>query len=145
MDDAERRLVMLVQANDKCPVEEWLDGVRDKVTRARVIRQIDKLSRGLGVQKGLQGVAELKIDIGPGYRVYYAFLDQKTLVVLIGGGDKSSQSRDIAQARRLWAEFEKAVVPWPLCGRGRKRRQRALRKRNHETEGLRRAPPPGAS
>lgn len=52
-DDVERRLVMLVRDNDKCPVEKWLDGVRDKVTRARIIRQIDKLSRGLGVQKGL--------------------------------------------------------------------------------------------
>jgi putative addiction module killer protein len=78
-----------------------------QVTRARIERHIYKLSRGLGVQKGLKGVYELKIDIGPGYRVYYAFLDQKTLVVLIGGGDKSSQSRDIVDVRRLWEEFEK--------------------------------------
>ncbi|MDQ2687438.1 MAG: hypothetical protein M3Y28_06180, partial [Armatimonadota bacterium] len=78
----------------------------DKPTRLRILRQIDKLRRGLGVQKNLKGVAELKIDLGPGYRVYYALLDQKTLVVLLGGGDKSSQSKDIEKARQLWKAFE---------------------------------------
>jgi len=110
MNITERRLLMLVLDNDRCPIEEWLGGIRDKPTRARIERQIDKLSRDLGVQRGLQGIAELKIDFidfGPGYRVYYGFLDQKTVVVLIGGGDKSSQTRDIADARQLWANFVK--------------------------------------
>lgn len=106
MGDAERTLVMLVLANEKCPVEEWLDRIRDKTTRARIERQTDKPSRGLGAQKGLQGVAELKIDFGPGYRVYYGLLDQKTIVVLIVGGDKSNQNRDIADARQLCADFQ---------------------------------------
>lgn len=75
--DPERKLVMLVQANDKCPVEEWIRGLRDKVTRLKIERQIDKLARGLGLQKSLGSVSELKIDLGPGYRVYYALLDQK--------------------------------------------------------------------
>ncbi len=111
MNITERRLLMLVLDNDRCPSEEWLGGIRDKPTRARIERQIDKLSRDLGVQRGLQGIAELKIDFidfGPGYRVYYGFLDQKTVVVLIGGGDKSSQTRDIADARQLWANFVKS-------------------------------------
>ena len=107
MNIAERKLVMLVLDNGKCPLQEWLGAVRDKPTRARIQRQIDKLSRNLGIQKGIQGIAELKIDFGPGYRVYYGFLDAKTVVVLIGGGDKSSQSKDIADARRLWADFTK--------------------------------------
>lgn len=97
---------MLVLDNDKCPVEEWLDRVRNKPTRARIERQIDKLARGLGEQKGLQGIVELKIDFGPGYRVYYAYLDEKTIVVLIGAGDKSNQAKDIAEARHLWADFK---------------------------------------
>ncbi len=104
--DAERKLAMLVQSNGKCPVEEWLRGIRDKATRLKIERQMDKLSRGLGTQKGLGSVSELKIDLGPGYRVYYALLDQKTLVVLIGGGDKSDQSRNITQAKQLWKDFE---------------------------------------
>lgn len=107
MNIAERRLLMLVLDNDKCPIEEWLGGIRDKPTRARIERQIDKLSRDLGVQRGLQGMAELKIDFGPGYRVYYGFLNQKTVVVLIGGGDKSGQAQDIADARQLWSGFVK--------------------------------------
>lgn len=66
MSDAERKLVMLVLDNDKCPVEEWLDRVRNKPTRARIERQIDKLARGLGEQKGLQGIVELKLTLGRG-------------------------------------------------------------------------------
>ncbi len=106
MSEAERRLAVLIQANGKSPLEEWLRGLRDKPTRLRVLRQIDKLRRDLGVQKSLKDVSELKIDLGPGYRVYYALLDQNTVVVLIGGGDKSSQSKDIESARQLWKAFE---------------------------------------
>ena len=105
MRNTERTLLMLKLDNGESPLEEWLDKLRDKTTRARIERQIDKLSRDIGVQKGLQGIAELKIDFGPGYRVYYGFLDQKTIVVLIGGGSKSSQKKDIADARQLWAAF----------------------------------------
>ena len=105
MNIAERRLVMLVLDNGNGLLQEWLEGIRDKTTRARIQRQIDKLSRDLGTQKGLQGIAELKLDFGPGYRVHYGFLDARTVVVLIGGGDKPSQSKDIADARQLWADF----------------------------------------
>lgn len=106
MRDDERKLTVLVLADGKAPMEEWLRGLRDKPTRLRILRQIDKLRRDLGLQKSLKGIAELKIDLGPGYRVYYALLDPKTLVVLIGGGDKSTQGKDIAAARRLWQDFE---------------------------------------
>ncbi len=106
MSETERRLAVLVQPNNKSPLEEWLRGLRDKPTRLKILRQIDKLRRGLGVQKNLKNIAELKIDLGPGYRVYYALLDANTLVVLIGGGDKSSQSKDIETARQLWQAFE---------------------------------------
>lgn len=103
--EGEQRLAVLVLADGKSPLEEWLRGFRDKPTRLRLLRQIDKLRRDLGTQKSLNGIAELKIDLGPGYRVYYAPLDPETLIVLIGGGDKSTQSKDIASARRLWKDF----------------------------------------
>ncbi len=118
MSDIEREIVVLVQANCKSLVEDWLRGIRDKVTRAKIERQIDKLSRGRGEQKNLKSVSELKIDLGPGYRVYYHLLDGNTLVVLIGGGDKSSQSKDIENARQLRKEFvdggysESALRSW---------------------------------
>src|ERR1051325_11267652 len=107
MDEIEAaRIMMLVQSNGKCPINEWRDGIRDRRTRARILRHIDKLRRGLGVRRSLNGVFELKIDTGPGYRVYYAYLDNQTIIVLITGGDKSSQSVDIRYARELWDSFE---------------------------------------
>ena len=104
--EGERRLVVLILADGKSPLEEWLHGFRDKPTRLKILRQIDKLRRDLGLQKSLKDIAELKIDLGPGYRVYYALLDPKTLVVLIGGGDKSTQGKDIAAALRAWNEAQ---------------------------------------
>jgi putative addiction module killer protein len=105
------QIVVLVLKNGKMPFRDWLETIRDKTTFARIERQIDKLSRGLGVQKGLSGIAELKLDFGPGYRIYYAFLDAKTVVVLLGGGDKSTQSKDISAAKALWKDFEKNGQP----------------------------------
>ena len=102
----ERKLVVLILTDGSSPVEDWVRGLRDKPTRLKILRQIDKLRRGLGEQKNLNGISELKIDLGPGYRVYYALLDRNTLVVMLGGGDKSSQSKDITAARRLWQEFK---------------------------------------
>lgn len=102
----ERKLVVLALTDGSSPVEDWVCGLRDKPTRLKILRQIDKLKRGLGEQKNLNGISELKIDLGPGYRVYYALLDRNTLVVLLGGGDKSSQSKDIVAARQLWQDFK---------------------------------------
>lgn len=97
-------MVLLLEA-DKSPVEEWLDDIRDKTTLAKIVFQIDKLSRNLGFTKNVKGICELKIDIGPGYRVYYVIHDAETLVVLIGGGSKKMQTKDIQEAQRLWASF----------------------------------------
>ncbi len=85
----------------------WLDGLADRVTRARIQVRIERLIHGNpGQHRHLpNGVSELKIDLGPGYRVYYA---QRSggLLVLLAGGDKSSQRRDIARAGYLAREFE---------------------------------------
>ncbi len=106
MRNPERQVAMLLLDNGACPLEDWLDSLRDKMTRARIERQIDKLSRHLGDQKSLHGIREMRLDFGPGYRVYYGETEPGVLVVLLGGGDKSSQRKDIALARQLWAEVE---------------------------------------
>ncbi len=106
-----RRLLALVLENGKSPVREWLRKMRDKDARAKIERALSKLRRGLGDQKGLQGVAELKVDTGPGYRVYYAYLDDRTVVVLIYGGEKDTQQQDIKDARQLWEDFNKFGRP----------------------------------
>ena len=152
-DRPDIKIVVLVLENGKAPAEEWLLSLRDKTTRARVARQIDKLSRGLGVQKGLADIAELKLDFGPGYRVYYASLDAGTILVLLGGGDKSTQAKDIGTARALWQDFqdhgrpEAALRAWreqqghaaPAAPEesGMKSGKKAKKGRKNETEELR--------
>ena len=84
----------------------WIDNLRDLVGRARVLMRVDRLIHGNpGVHRSLtEGVAELKIDVGPGYRVYYAQRGDRLLLLLVGG-DKSSQAKDIAKAHELNRNF----------------------------------------
>lgn len=86
---------------------KWLDDLADKRAAERIAQRIVRLQSGLiGDAKPLGGgVAELRIDYGPGYRVY--FVQRGTvLIILLCGGDKRSQSRDIVTARRLAEELE---------------------------------------
>ena len=88
---------------------QWLDGLKDRAGRARVLVRIDRLIGGNpGQHRQLAGgVSELKIDVGPGYRVYYA-LRGSTLLLLLAGGDKSAQQKDIAAATRLARAFSES-------------------------------------
>jgi len=81
---------------------EWINGLRDVVGRARIQMRVDRLVHGNpGQHRVLSGgVRELKIDVGPGYRVYYTERSG-VLIVLLAGGDKSSQARDIRLATAL--------------------------------------------
>lgn len=81
---------------------KWLDGLLDIRARARVLARIDRLADGNpgDVKSVGGGVAEMRIDYGPGYRVYYTTRGRK-LIILLAGGDKRSQSRDIKTALRL--------------------------------------------
>jgi putative addiction module killer protein len=80
----------------------WIDGLKDLAGRARVLMRVDRLIHGNpGVHRNLtDGVSELKIDVGPGYRVYYTQQGER-LLLLIAGGDKSTQAKDIARALEL--------------------------------------------
>jgi putative addiction module killer protein len=80
----------------------WLDGLRDLRARARVQVRIERLAAGNpgDVKPVGEGVSELRIDYGPGYRVYYK-QEGWELVILLAGGDKRSQTRDIERALRL--------------------------------------------
>ena len=81
---------------------EWLDGVRDIQARARVQARIERLAAGNpgDVEPLGEGVSELRIHHGPGYRVYFKQRGQ-ALIILLAGGDKSTQAKDIKAARRL--------------------------------------------
>lgn len=85
---------------------EWLDGLRDMQGRARVQARIERLAAGLAgdVKTIGEGVSELRIDCGPGYRVYFKKKGRE-IVILLAGGDKSTQTSDIRRALRLAREL----------------------------------------
>jgi len=81
---------------------QWLDGLRDILARARIQVRVERLATGNpgDVKPVGEGVSELRIDYGPGYRVYFTKRGQK-LVILLAGGDKRTQATDIKAALRL--------------------------------------------
>ncbi len=85
----------------------WIDGLRDLAGRARILVRVDRLIHGNpGDHRNLtEGVAELRIDVGPGYRVYDALRGEE-LLLLLGGGSKATQTKDIARALDLNRNFE---------------------------------------
>ena len=86
---------------------DWLDGLRDRAGRARILVRVDRLIEGNpGQHRDLtDGVSELKLDFGPGYRVYYTLRGRRLLLLLLGG-DKSTQQKDIETAVRLAKNFK---------------------------------------
>ncbi len=95
---------MRVEKTDQ--YRDWIDGLKDQAGRARILMRVDRLIHGNpGTYRDLtEGVSELKVDVGPGYRVYYS--QRRTeLLLLIAGGDKSTQARDIARALELNRNF----------------------------------------
>jgi putative addiction module killer protein len=85
----------------------WLRSLRDERARARIFKSIDRLSLGhLGNAKSVGGgISELRVDYGPGYRIYFARRGLQ-LILLAYGGDKSRQKTDIARAREIAALWE---------------------------------------
>ena len=86
---------------------EWIDALKDRAGRARILVRVDRLIQGNpGMHRDLtDGVSELKVDFGPGYRVYYVQRGSK-LLLLLAGGDKSTQQKDVAKATRLARNFQ---------------------------------------
>jgi putative addiction module killer protein len=102
--------VLVFRAPDgRVPFEEWLNNLRDKKAEARVLARLARVRQGnLGDCKPVgEGVSELRIDYGPGYRVYFG-QQGHTLVVLLCGGDKRTQTRDIRLAKQYWQQFKAA-------------------------------------
>jgi len=92
----------------RSPFSEWLDSLRDRNVRVRIKSRLDRVEQGnLGDFKSVgQGVFELRINYGPGYRVYFGQVGL-TIVVILIAGDKSTQEQDIRQAIEYWTDYEK--------------------------------------
>lgn len=87
--------------------DRWLSGLRDRRAVARIVARLDRMAAGNpgDVQPVGEGVSELRINYGPGYRVYF-IQRGPVLIILLCGGDKSTQSKDIRQAKVLAEEWK---------------------------------------
>lgn len=106
--DMEQRIVKIAQLkNDKSPFIEWLNSL-DKLTKARVqSRLIRLLENNFGDHKKIDNeISELRFKFGAGYRIYYTEIDS-IIVLLLNGGNKSTQTKDIENARNVLQEWRK--------------------------------------
>ena len=95
-------------SNNKVPFSERLKEIRDTTTRTRIVKSINRMKFGnFGDSRPVgNGVSELRLDYGPGYRVYYARIDKANILILYVG-DKSTQSDDIDDAKRYLSQYKK--------------------------------------
>jgi len=97
---------VLYQVDGKtCPYRRWLVSINDERDKIRILARIDRaLSGNLGDHRSVgSGVIELRIQTGPGYRIYIGIYGEE--LVLLCGGDKSSQKKDIVRAKEFWANY----------------------------------------
>ena len=91
----------------RCPYDMWLRSLRDVRAKAKNLTRIERLAYGNEGNCRGEGVKELRVTVGQGYRVYYAW-DGPTLVVLLGGGSKSSRSDDSERAKARWRRYHES-------------------------------------
>jgi len=92
--------------NGITPFENWMEELRDARAKAKIIVRLDRIMLGnFGDHKAIgDGVSELRIDTGKGYRVYYG-MDGNTVVLLLCGGNKATQQADIEKAKKFWRDY----------------------------------------
>lgn len=104
-------IIHYLDENENDLYQDWLDGLRDRIAKIAVIKRVARVEAGLfGDCKSLRdGIGELRVDVGAGYRVYYAQVGNQ-VILLTSGGDKKSQSRDIDRAVGFLKDWEKRNV-----------------------------------
>lgn len=94
----------MIEVRQHPEFKTWLDGLRDGMAKKKIAQRIVRVQAGLlGDAKFFDGIGELRIDFGPGYRLYFVKRGAE-LIILLCGGDKSSQQRDIKRAKTLAKE-----------------------------------------
>jgi putative addiction module killer protein len=96
-----------VTPNGRRPLPDWIEGLRDRQAKARIKTRLDRLADGnFGDHHDVgEGVYELRIDWGPGYRVYCARIGELILLLLCGG-DKRTQDKDIKRAKNYFKDYK---------------------------------------
>jgi len=94
--------IVMIEIRKTDTFAQWIDGLQDIRARARILVRIERLSAGNpgDVKPVGEGASEMRIDYGPGYRVYFKKIGQR-VVILLAGGDKNTQSKDIKTALHL--------------------------------------------
>src|SRR5579863_9663476 len=106
MADGPKELRIYSTADGKKPFQEWIESLKDGEAQARILVRLERVRLGnLGDWKSIgEGLCELRIDAGPGYRVYLG-QDAGSVVILLCGGSKATQRGDIADAKRYWKDY----------------------------------------
>lgn len=101
-----REIERYVTADGQIPFDNWFDSIRVSKTQTIISKRLDRVRMGnLGDYRSVGGgVFELRIDYGPGYRIYFRQVGT-TIVLLLCGGDKSTQIKDIRQAQEYWRDY----------------------------------------
>lgn len=89
------------------PFEKWYYSLKDKITKVRVRRRLDRLELGnFGDAKSVgEGIYELRLNFGAGYRIYFT-KTENFIIILLSGGDKNTQNKDIIKAKQLWRKYK---------------------------------------
>lgn len=105
--------IIATQVNTTDEFDKWLEALQDQVAKAAIAERIERLKKGLVGDvhpvTGMSGLYELRVNVGPGYRVYFIKVG-KQIVLLLLGGDKSTQKADIAAAKNMVSEIVKKAT-----------------------------------
>lgn len=106
MEVIPRKVEIYTTTGGKAPFEIWFNTLKDRVARRKIKVRLDRAEEGnLGEYNSVgQGIYEMKINYGPGYRIYFGQEGTK-VVLLLCGGDKSTQQKDIKMARQYWEDY----------------------------------------
>ena len=101
-----REIQRYTTPDGKVPIAEWFNSLQDKRARRKIKSRLERIELGnLGDYRSVgEGVCELRINYGPGYRVYFGQIGN-IIILLLCGGDKSTQAQDIRQAKEYWQDY----------------------------------------
>lgn len=105
MESRPREIRLYERENGRVPFDDWILTIKDHKIRGIILRRLDRVEAGnFGDCEPVgEGIFELRVNYGPGYRVYFG--EDGDLVVLLHGGDKSSQGKDIKIAKDFWRDY----------------------------------------
>ena len=100
-------VVQYVTDTGKVPYKDWLSGLKDNMAKIAILRRVNMLEEGhFGDCEPVgDGVSELRLHLGPGYRVYFG-IHGKRICLILDGGTKRTQTRDIARAKQHWRDYK---------------------------------------